>query len=206
MSLLHHGLTPGCSSSRDGPALRWAQARPHTLRCSRVTSCTATDAPRCTKKSHTGHQNDLSWFKPSQQLSLSILVRCSEQLLPCPPKKGNSLFQSPQTCHLNLFYFLKHLIKKIISLKEAFYFKIVFCPPNSHLNIVSFQVEKTPISCSLVTEGKNLTFEHTLLQETTRKGWLGYSVTAIPRKHSSCWAGVICSLSTRDLSVLCHIR
>lgn len=105
MSLLHRGLTPGCSSSRDGPALRWAQARPHTLRCSRVTSCTATDAPRCTKKSHTGHQNDLSWFKPSQQLSLSILVRCSEQLLPWPPKKGNSLFQSPQTCHLNLFFF-----------------------------------------------------------------------------------------------------
>lgn len=115
------------------------------------------------------------------------------------------MFQSPQTCHLNIFYFLKHLIKKIISLKEAFYFKIVFCPPNSHLNIVSFQVEKTPISCSLVTEGKNLTFEHTLLQETTRKGWLGYSVTAIPRKHSSCWGwGYLQPLHKRPECSLSH--
>lgn len=73
---------------------------------------------------------------------------------------------------------------------RAFYFKIVFFPSNTHLNLVSFQVEKFSISCSLVTEGENLLFEHTLLQETTREGWLGYSVTAVPRKHNSCWGWV----------------
>lgn len=28
-------------------------------------------------------------------------------------------------------------------------------------------------------------FKHILLQEIARERWLGYSVTAVPRKHSS---------------------
>lgn len=48
LSLLPHGLTQGCSSSRGVGALLWACPWPHALRCSSMTSGTATVAPKCT--------------------------------------------------------------------------------------------------------------------------------------------------------------
>ena len=48
VNLFQHGLTHGCSPSRGVPALSWAYPWPHALRCSSMTSCTATDASRCT--------------------------------------------------------------------------------------------------------------------------------------------------------------
>lgn len=86
VNLLQHG----CSPSREAPALLWAYPCPHTLSCSSMTLCTATDASKCTccSMNLSTATDALRCTFFSVDLSHNPFRDCWSRELPCCPCGG----------------------------------------------------------------------------------------------------------------------
>lgn len=102
------------------------------------------------------------------------------------------IFYFPQSPNLPFRLFLKRLSLKTYFSKQSILFKkdllSLQYPSKSGFN---FKLKRSPFLAVCSLKGRTLVFNVASLEAHdasggSQEGWLGYSVTAVPRKHNSC--------------------